>query len=221
MIRQDFAVIKRWVKQDTKVLDLGCGDGTLLSYLRQHKQICGYGVEKDANNWLASMTSGTNVLQMDLEEGLSNFTEHSFDTVILSQTLQAVRNTEHILREMLRVGREAIVTFPNFGYWRLRMQLIFGHMPISQQLPYAWHNTPNVHLCTLADFENLCATFDIVIKERLVLTGQRNVTCLPNLLGNLAMYRLGNASKTVNTMNCKAHATQGARPINEIGKRSE
>jgi methionine biosynthesis protein MetW len=188
--RNDFAIIAGWLPFGSKVLDLGCGDGELLAYLKASLEVRGYGVEKDDVNWLASMARGVNVIQMDLEAGLSGFADQSFDTVILSQTLQAMHNTEGILHEMLRVGREVIVTFPNFGYWRHRYQLIAGQMPVSKDLPYAWYNTPNVHLCTIKDFDALCKKNAIKIQERLVLTDNQRVNVMPNLLGSLAMYRL-------------------------------
>lgn len=189
-IRSDFALIANWVNQNAKVLDLGCGDGALLTHLHQVHDIRGYGVEKDDANWLIAMQNGVDVIQMNLEEGLSGFEDNSFDTVILSQTLQAVLNTEGIVQEMLRVGREAIVTFPNFGYWRHRIQLISGQMPVSNNLPYQWYDTPNVHLCTIKDFDNFCNTQKIEVLERLVLTDGAHVKMLPNLMGSLAMYRL-------------------------------
>lgn len=189
-IRSDFALIANWVNQNAKVLDLGCGDGALLTHLHQVHDIRGYGVEKDDTNWLIAMQNGVDVIQMNLEEGLSGFEDNSFDTVILSQTLQAVLNTEGIVQEMLRVGREAIVTFPNFGYWRHRIQLISGQMPVSNNLPYQWYDTPNVHLCTIKDFDNFCNTQKIEVLERLVLTDGAHVKMLPNLMGSLAMYRL-------------------------------
>lgn len=188
--RNDFAIIAGWLPFGGKVLDLGCGDGELLAYLKASLEVRGYGVEKDDVNWLASMARGVNVIQMDLEAGLSGFADQSFDIVILSQTLQAMHNTEGILHEMLRVGREVIVTFPNFGYWRHRYQLIAGQMPVSKDLPYAWYNTPNVHLCTIKDFDALCKKNAIKIQERLVLTDNQRVNVMPNLLGSLAMYRL-------------------------------
>lgn len=192
--RNDFAIIAGWLPFGGKVLDLGCGDGELLAYLKASLEVRGYGVEKDDVNWLASMTRGVNVIQMDLEAGLSGFADQSFDTVILSQTLQAMHNTEGILHEMLRVGREVIVTFPNFGYWRHRYQLIAGQMPVSKDLPYAWFNTPNVHLCTIKDFDALCKKNAIKIQERLVLTDSQRINVMPNLLGSLAMYRLQNGN---------------------------
>lgn len=188
--RNDFAIIAGWSPFGGKVLDLGCGDGELLAYLKASLEVRGYGVEKDDVNWLASMARGVDVIQMDLEAGLSGFADQSFDIVILSQTLQAMHNTEGILHEMLRVGREVIVTFPNFGYWRHRYQLIAGQMPVSKDLPYAWYNTPNVHLCTIKDFDALCKKNAIKIQERLVLTDNQRVNVMPNLLGSLAMYRL-------------------------------
>jgi methionine biosynthesis protein MetW len=188
--RRDFALIAKWISPNAKVLDLGCADGALLGYLRDELSVRGYGVEKDDANWLACMQNGIDVIQMDLEAGLSGFEAQSFDVVVLSQTLQAMHNTEGIVKEMLRVGREAIVTFPNFGYWRNRMQLIGGQMPVSENLPYQWYDTPNVHLCTIDDFDEFCEKHNIEVEERLVLTNDKPVSFLPNLLGNLAMYRL-------------------------------
>ena len=188
--RQDFAIIAGWLDFGSKVLDLGCGDGALLSYLRDGLEVRGYGVEKDDANWLASQENNVNVIQMDLETGLSGFEDQSFDTVILSQTLQAMLNTEGIMHEMLRVGGEAIVTFPNFGYWRNRMQLIIGRMPVSKSLPHQWYNTPNVHLCTIHDFDALCEKHNITVIERKVITNGQDVQFLPNWFGSLAMYRL-------------------------------
>lgn len=188
--RQDFAIIASWVNFGSKVLDLGCGDGELLTYLRGSLEVKGYGVEKNDANWLACLQNGTNVIQMDLEDGLSGFEDQSFDTVILSQTLQAMHNTEEIVREMLRVGREIIVTFPNFGYWRNRIQITSGNMPVSKTLPYQWFDTPNVHLCTIHDFDEFCKNHNITVIERIVITDGNEVNFMPNLLGNLAMYRL-------------------------------
>ncbi|MGZ8271858.1 MAG: methionine biosynthesis protein MetW [Methylophilus sp.] len=192
-LRKDFALITKWIQPETKVLDLGCGDGGLLTHLHNTLNITGYGVEKDDANWLAALQNGVDVIQMDLEAGLSGFEDQSFDTVILSQTLQAMHHTEAILIEMLRVGREAIVTFPNFGYWRNRIQITAGQMPVSKSLPYEWYNTPNVHLCTIHDFEALCKKHNISIIERNVITDDKAISFLPNLLGNLAMYRLRSA----------------------------
>lgn len=190
IFRHDFAIIAGWVGFGSKVLDLGCGDGTLLTYLRDSLEAKGYGVEKDDVNWLTCQQSGINVIQMDLEDGLSGFENQSFDTVVLSQTLQAMHHTEEIVHEMLRVGREVIVTFPNFGYWRNRGQILTGNMPVSKTLPYQWYDTPNVHLCTINDFDIFCKNYKITVIERKVITDGKEISFMPNLLGNLAMYRL-------------------------------
>ncbi len=139
---------------------------------------------------LAAVASGINVIQSDLEAGLSGFEDASFDHVVLSQTLQAMRHTEEIVFEMLRVGREAVVSFPNFGYWKHRLDILDGHMPVSERLPYQWYNTPNVHLCTIADFDEFCAKRDIVVKERRVFDEGRLITEEHNFLGSLAVYRI-------------------------------
>lgn len=188
-IRPDFAAIAAWIAPQSSVLDLGCGDGTLLRYLQTHLDVHGYGVEIDAQNVLACFENGVNVIQSDLESGLSSFESDSFDYVILSQTLQAMKNTEKIMLEILRVGKEGIVSFPNFGYWRNRLQVLLGRMPVTPGLPYQWYNTPNIHLCTLQDFEALCHQHRINIIERRVMHNNRKIRLLPGLLGTLAFYR--------------------------------
>ena len=187
--RPDLATIAHWVRPDARVLDLGCGDGMLLRYLWKERNAEGYGVEIDDAKVGASVKNDVNVLQMNLESGLSAFGDGSFDYVILSQTLQAMRHTEVIMREMLRVGREAIVSFPNFGHWSGRLQVLAGRMPVSESLPHEWYNTPNLHLCTIADFEDLAADLGMKILERVVLHEGRTVNTLPNLRGSLAIYR--------------------------------
>lgn len=187
--RPDLATIAQWVRPNARVLDLGCGDGMLLRYLWKERNAEGYGVEIDDAKVGASVRNDVNVLQMNLESGLSAFGDASFDYVILSQTLQAMRHTEAIMREMLRVGREAIVSFPNFGHWSGRLQVLAGRMPVSESLPHEWYNTPNLHLCTIADFEDLAADLGVRILERVVLHEGRTVSTLPNLFGSLAIYR--------------------------------
>ncbi|SFK18846.1 methionine biosynthesis protein MetW [Nitrosomonas aestuarii] len=188
-LRPDFAAIAKWIKPGAKILDLGCGDGALLRYLHQERHVFGYGVEIDDENVLGCLRNGINVIQNDLESGLSSFASDSFDYVILSQTLQAMKHTAEIIREMLRVGREGIVSFPNFGYWKNRVQVIRGHMPVSESLPYHWYDTPNIHLCTLGDFEALCNQCNAIILERRVMNKDRQIELLPNLMGKLAFYR--------------------------------
>lgn len=188
--RGDFAAIAEWVRPRAKILDLGCGDGTLLRYLAETREAWGYGVEITDESVLACVRNGVNVIQSDLESGLSAFESGSFDYVILSQTLQAMRHTEAIVKEMLRVGREGIVSFPNFGHWRNRMQVALGNMPVSDALPYQWFDTPNVHLCTVDDFGNFCVQHGVRILERRVLHQGAEVTTLPNLLGSIAVFRL-------------------------------
>ena len=192
-LRSDFAAIAGWVSMGSRVLDLGCGDGSLLRYLGDSRRVTGHGVEIDDDSVLACVKNGVNVIQGDLERGLAEFESGSFDYVVLSQTLQAMRNSERIITDMLRVAREGIVTFPNFGYWKNRLQVLGGRMPVSDNLPYEWHDTPNVHLCTLEDFERFCAQRAVKILERKVLTGGRPVGVLPNLLGALAVYRFQRA----------------------------
>jgi len=187
--RADFSTIAGWIAPNARVLDLGCGDGSLFAYLRESRGVTGYGIEIDDAGVLASIGNGVNVIQSNLEAGLAGFDDKSFDSVILSQTLQAMRHTEQIVLEMLRVGREAIVTFPNFGHWAHRLQVLLGRMPVSKSLPYQWYDTPNIHLCTVEDFDAFCAARAFRVLERVVLHDARKVAVLPNLLGSLAIYR--------------------------------
>jgi len=187
--RPDFAAIAAWIPQGALVLDLGCGDGSLLRYLKDTRNIHGYGVEIDDANIEACILNGINVIQGNLDSGLSGFENNAFDYVILSQTLQATRHTERLMQEMLRVGREGIVSFPNFGYWKNRLQILRGNMPVSKELPYQWYDTPNVHLCTLHDFESFCSQHRINILDHRVMTDEHAVNFLPNLLGSTAVYR--------------------------------
>jgi homoserine O-acetyltransferase/O-succinyltransferase len=191
--RQDYATIAQWIDRGARVLDLGCGDGGLLAYLRRDRGATGYGIEIANAGVLASLENGVDVIQSDLERGLAGFEDASFDCVILSQTLQAMRRIEVIVAEMLRVGREAIVTFPNFGYWKHRTQIVRGRMPMSKSLPYQWYDTPNIHLCTVADFDAFLAKRRYIVQDRVVLAGRKRVGVLPNLLGELAIYRFRRA----------------------------
>ena len=189
MQRFDFQLIASWIAPGSRVLDLGCGDGVLLAGLAATHGVTGYGIEIDDANVLASVKNGVNVVQRDLEEGLSIFGDGAFDFVILSQTLQAMRNVEGVLREMLRVGREGIVTFPNFGFWRHRLDVLQGYMPVSRTLPHSWYDTPNIHLCTVKDFKDLCTKIGAEILDERVIHEGHTVRVLPNLMGSLGVFR--------------------------------
>ena len=194
--RFDFAVIANWIPTGERVLDLGCGDGKLLRYLRETRGIDGYGVEIDPESVLGCIRNDVDVIQIDIEGGLSGFEDQSFDHVIISQALQAMRATERILSEMLRVADEAVVSFPNFAYRANRAAIVDGHMPVSEDLPYEWYETPNVRFFTIVDFEALCTKLGIEIRERLAFDDAgRVVTDDPNLNGSLAFYRLGRAAR--------------------------
>jgi methionine biosynthesis protein MetW len=188
-LRPDLELIAGWIAPGSEVLDLGCGDGTLLAHLRDAKRCRGYGVEIADDNVLAATRKRVNVIQADLESGLKMFGDDRFDTVVLSQTLQAMRHTEDILREMARVGRQGIVSFPNFGHWRHVLSLAAGRMPVTPQIPYQWYDTPNVHLCTLRDFEILAAKLGLRVTERVVLANGKPVRFAPSLRATLAVYR--------------------------------
>ena len=193
--RPDFDIISGWIEPGHRVLDLGCGDGSLLRHLIDTRGVQGWGVEIDDANILAAIRNGINVIQGNLEKGLDEFADQAFDHVVLSRTLQTVRHTEGILREMLRVGREAVVSFPNFAYWKNLRSVLDGRMPVSEDLPYQWYDSPNVRFFTLLDFEALCEQMGLIVRERHVLdeqgklvenTDNREV----NFLGSLAVYRL-------------------------------
>ena len=191
--RYDYEVITQWIEPGEKVLDLGCGDGELLRHLMTVRQVQGYGVENDPDKLLGSVKNGVNVIQMDLEKGLVGLEDGFFDHVIMSLSLQAMRNTQGILAEMLRVGREAVVSFPNFAYWRHRQAILNGRMPVSKNLPYQWYDTPNVRFFTIADFEALCEQEGILIHERLAFDEDKVIVDEPNFLASVALYRLGRA----------------------------
>jgi methionine biosynthesis protein MetW len=176
MIRADFAAIANWVAPHSEVLDLGCGDGSFLDFLKTQKPVHAYGVEIDDQRVLACVQKGLNVIQQDLEGGLALFENQSFDTVVLSQTLQTIHQTEKILSEI--------------GHWSHRLAVAMGHMPVSKSLPYAWFDTPNVRVLTIADFEGLAHQLGLDIVGRVVLHEGRPVTWAANLFGSLAIYRV-------------------------------
>lgn len=193
-LRFDLQIISDWIPDGSRVLDLGCDNGTLLKHLKQ-RGITGYGLEIDNSKFADCIKAGVNVIQADLDLGLPQFSDQSFDFVILSQTLQAINHPDFLLDEIVRVGKQAIIGFPNFGHWQCRWQLAFGgHMPISKILPNTWFNTPNIHLCTIQDFEKICTDKQIEIEQRSVVNYAHKDTLgtklLPNLFGQTALYQL-------------------------------
>ncbi|TAG65656.1 MAG: methionine biosynthesis protein MetW [Burkholderiales bacterium] len=189
--RADFDVVSAWVPQGARVLDLGCGDGALLARLIRERNCRGYGVEIDSRAVLCAMQNGINVIQSNIEGGLAFFRNRSFDVVVLSQTLQATRHTEALIKDVLAIGKSAIVTIPNFAHWQVRWQLgVGGRMPVSKRMPYQWYDTPNVHFSSILDFDNFCGEKAITIERKIVLAGGREVKFLPNLRGETAVFQI-------------------------------
>ncbi|MDS1140304.1 methionine biosynthesis protein MetW [Pusillimonas sp. SM2304] len=188
-VRADLKRIASWIAPDSRVLDLGCADGTLLAYLQNSKNVVGAGVELNDEQMIAAVRRGVPVIQQNLEEGLALFDDQQFDTVVLSRTLQSMHNTEHILREMARVARFGIVSFPNFGYWPHGWSILRGRMPVTGEMPYQWFDTPNIHLCTLKDFEDLALALQLRITHLATFNGNKEVKLLPSWRSTLAVYR--------------------------------
>lgn len=187
--RADLDLIESWIQPGARVLDLGCGDGSFLARLMRTKGVTGYGVDILDANIQASVRNGINVIQQDLEAGLAMFDDQTFDVVILSQTLQAMHNTERILKEIGRVGREGVVSFPNFGHWYHVWSIALGRMPVSKQMPYQWYDTPNIHLCTANDFEALLGQIGYSVLGKALFVDGHRVEFLGNLRSTLAVYR--------------------------------
>lgn len=192
MLRGDIDTILNWVKQGSRVLDLGCGDGELLAALIEHKAVSGLGLDIDPENLIAAVDKGLCVVQQNMEDGLSNFNTKSFDVVIIAFSLQVLTRPHNVLERVVDIGSEAIVSFPNFGHWRSRLSLLLsGRMPKTKALPYSWFDTPNIHFCTVADFEQLCDQLQIEIIERKTSgSGHTLAKLWPNLFAKSASYRI-------------------------------
>ena len=182
--------IAQLVPQGAHLLDLGCGDGALLAWLQQHRGCTGYGVEINDANLLACARRGVDVLQLNLDEGLSIFADNSFDVVLQIDTLQHLRNAETMLRETVRVGRMGIVAFPNFAHWPNRLSILRGRMPVNKRLPYEWYNTPNIRVGTYADFGVLAARCGLRVQDRFGLHEGQIIRSLPNLRASTAVYKV-------------------------------
>ncbi|MEH6502743.1 MAG: methionine biosynthesis protein MetW [Cycloclasticus sp.] len=199
-LRIELERICEWIEPGSRVLDLGCGDGSLLEWLQTNKNITGYGVEIDPTNVLSCLKKNVNIIQADLDAGLTDFEDGSFDYVIMTQALQALQFPHQTLTEMVRVGRKSIVTFPNFGLWKHRVYLSMkGRMPVSKALPAQWYDTQNIHLCTVKDFEQFCEEHSLEISKRDIVDYSHRSGSLmklwPNLFGEVALYQLNGKEK--------------------------
>lgn len=189
------SVIEKWVEVRSKVLDLGCGNGNILSELQKTRDVIGLGVEIEEKNIEECLLQNINVIEQNIDDGLINFSNDSFDVVILSQTIQVLKNPNTALEEITRIGKTCIVTIPNFGHWRSRLSLLLnGRMPVTSPLPESWHATPNIHLCTLKDFEMLCSELLITIEERVTVNSNNEskwyLDIWPNLFSASAIYKI-------------------------------
>lgn len=194
-MRLDLAHIQRWINPGSRVLDLGCGDGEFLQMLQENHRVNGLGLEIDPEDITQALSRGLNIVEQNLDSGLANFPDQSFDTVVMAHALQAVHYPDRVLDEMLRIGRQCVVTFPNFGHWRCRLYLgTHGRMPVSKSMPFSWYDTPNIHFCTVQDFEQLCHDKGIKILEREMVGNTERKPLLasswPNLFATTAIYHI-------------------------------
>jgi len=189
VLRPDLAQIAKWIAPHSRVLDLGCGDGTLLRWLTQHQHCDGIGAEIADEKVLACTQQGLQVIQTDINQGLQLFAQGQFDVVVLSQALQATHETERVLQEIGAIGKECVVSIPNFGHWSSIVSLLRGYMPVNKRLPYAWYNTPNLHFATVKDFEEFLTNLGFAILDVAYLNEERQIKWLPNLRSTLAIYR--------------------------------
>ncbi len=191
--RSDYAIIGQLVEPNTRVLDLGCGEGELLAWLKEHKSVDARGVELTAARVQKAIARGVSVYQGDMESALADYPEHAFDYVILSQTLQETRDPLHVLRGMLRIGTRAIVAFPNFGHWSVRLaHLCSGRAPKTDLFPHDWYDSPNIHFLTVLDFETLAKRQNWNVERRIFLSGHRKVSLFPNLTAEVAVFLVSN-----------------------------
>ena len=195
VLRPDLARIADWIGSGSNVLDLGCGDGALLAHLKSAKNCSGYGVEIDAAEVLACVRRGVDVVQRNIEDGLGMFSGGRFDVCVLSMAIQATHQTEQVLREMSRIARVGIVSFPNFGHWYHAWSILRGRMPVSREMPYEWFNTPNLHLATVRDFEDFLGRLGLVITGRAFLADGERVKWLPSQRATQAIYRFRRAAR--------------------------
>ena len=188
-------IVLDWIPNNSKVVDFGCGDGTLLRILTEQKSVTGYGVENDPEKINDCIINGVSVIQQDIDAGIQNYKGMGFDVAVMASSIQCLRKPRNAMKNILKVANECVITLPNFGNWELRLGILNGKMPSSEQLPAKWYETKNLHLCTIADFEELCGDESFVIKEKVYLNRQGNSSWLankfPNLFAAQAVYLIG------------------------------
>ncbi len=194
MARKDFDLISEWIEPDSRILDLGCGDGSLLKLLNRKRNVTGYGVDSSIDKTIRSLDNKINIINADINNNLDYFRTKSFDYVVLAQSLQVVDNPVSLIKEMLRVGNEVIISFPNMGYWKSRLYLLLkGEMPVTDELPFSWYSTPNIHLCTIKDFKKMCIRNNFKITDNIISNSYgANISKSPlsNLTGVSAIFRI-------------------------------